>query len=66
MSATSNKSRILIFIMIAISLVFFIASFMAAAFNNRTSPAGDVTGEGSLADCIVVRTAERMFAECLP
>jgi hypothetical protein len=39
---------------------------MAAAFNNRTSPAGDVTGEGSLADCIVVRTAERMFAECLP
>lgn len=65
MSATSNKSRILIFIMIAISLVFFIVSFMAAAFN-RTSPSSDIAGEEAVADCIVVRTAERMFGECLP
>ncbi len=64
MSATSNKSKILIFLMIVISLVFFIASFLAAAFNEKTSPASDIAGNNSLADCIVVRTAERTLAEC--
>jgi hypothetical protein len=64
MSATSNKSRILIFLMIIISVVFFIASFMAAAFNS--SPPSTPQEEGDFKNCIVVRTGERMFAECLP
>jgi hypothetical protein len=62
-SATSNKSKLLIFLMIAISLVFFVASFVAAslaseqAASNGTLPAG-------LTNCMTVVTGERAFVDC--
>jgi hypothetical protein len=67
MSATSNKSRLLLFMMVVIALVFFISSFLAASFTNGpTTNAGSVVQQPeSTGDCIVVRTGEdRYFGEC--
>ena len=67
MSATSNKSRLLLFLMVVISLVFFITSFLTAAFTGGTvanSGQQQATAvEGS--NCLVVRTGEGMLlADC--
>ena len=62
MSATSNKSRLLLFLMIAISLVFFVASFVAASLaGNESSPQST---SSQVAHCMVVRTGERAMADC--
>lgn len=67
MSATSNKSRILLLMMVAIALVFFISSFLAATFSS--APAGTTSQaqqELSGSNCIVVRTAEdRLYGACM-
>jgi hypothetical protein len=69
MSATSNKSRLLLFLMIAISLVFFVASFLAAALAGSGSAPATSDNSSSqvapeLAHCMVVRTGERTMADC--
>lgn len=65
MSATSNKSRLLLFLMIAISLVFFVASFLAAALAGNGSPPSSTNEVApELAHCMVVRTGEGMLADC--
>jgi hypothetical protein len=67
MSATSNKSRLLLFMMVVIALVFFISSFLAASFTNTpTTNAGTVVQSSeSTSNCILVRTGEdRFFGEC--
>ena len=63
MSATSNKSKLLIFLMVAISLVFFVASFVAASIASEQVASG---GElpASLANCMTVVTGERTFVDC--
>lgn len=69
MSATSNKSRILLFMMVVIALVFFITSFLAVAFsNNANAPNVATVGqqETAASNCIFVQTAEhRLFADCI-
>lgn len=66
MSATSNKSRLLLFLMIAISLVFFVASFVAAALAGSGSAPSSTNSQVApeLAHCMVVRTGERVMADC--
>ncbi len=64
MSATSNKSRMLILVMIAISLVFFMASFVAASISGGQAPAAGDPEAPALANCMVVQTGERIFADC--
>lgn len=65
MSATSKKSRMLILIMIAISLVFFMASFIAASISSEQAPAvGDPEQAQAFANCFVVQTGERILADC--
>lgn len=68
MSATSNKSRILLFMMIVVALVFFLTSFLAAVFTNSpaTTPTGTVSGpQDTGSSCISVLTAEnRLYADC--
>ena len=66
MSATSNKSRLLLFLMIAISLVFFVASFVAAALAGNASAPPSTSSQVApgLAHCMVVRTGERVMADC--
>ncbi len=78
MSATSNKSRIVLFLMIVIALPSFFVSFLAAAFTNGANDNGDAATtttaasttsqpEDSGSNCIIVRTAEnRLFGECTP
>jgi hypothetical protein len=63
MSATSNKSRLLIFVMIAISVVFFAASFVAASLASEQAASAGTLPQG-LANCMTVITAERMFVDC--
>jgi len=68
MSATSNKSRILLFMMIVVALVFFLTSFLAAVFSNgpATTPTGTFSEPQSVgSSCITVLTAEnRLYADC--
>ena len=66
MSATSNKSRLLLYLMIAISLVFFVASFAAAALAGNESAQSSTSSQVApeLAHCMVVRTGERTMADC--
>ena len=65
MSATSSsKSRLVLFLLVVIALVFFITSFVAATFTNSVN-----TGAGKQAvpqvSCTIVQTGEeRMFGEC--
>jgi len=66
--STTSKSRLVLFLMVAIALVFFIASFMAAAFSNgvsTTTTASNSQQAGADVSCIAVRTAEdRVLGEC--
>ncbi|HKZ62118.1 MAG TPA: hypothetical protein VJZ68_06870 [Nitrososphaera sp.] len=60
MSATSSKSRLVLFLLVVIALVFFITSFVAAAFTNSVN-----TGSSQQVSCTIVRTGEeKMFGEC--
>lgn len=66
MSATSSsKSRLVLFLLVVIALVFFITSFVAAALTNSIN-----TGSGQedvQISCTILRTGEeRMFGECVP
>lgn len=62
MSATSSKSRLVLFLLVVIALVFFITSFVAAAFTNNVNNGQEA---GSQVSCTIVRTGEeRMFGEC--
>ncbi|MEM2139510.1 MAG: hypothetical protein QXJ74_04720 [Nitrososphaera sp.] len=63
MSATSNKSKLLIFLMVAISLVFFVASFAAASIASDQVASGGELPEG-LANCMTVRTGEQTLVDC--
>lgn len=47
MSATSNKSRVFLLLMIAISLVFFMVSFVAAAFSGNPGPTSSASVDSS-------------------
>ncbi len=63
MSATSSKSRLVLFLLVVIALVFFITSFVAAAFTNSVNSNSQQTS--SLASCTMVQTGEdRVFSEC--
>jgi len=62
-SATSNKSKLLIFLMVAISLVFFVASFAAASIASDQVASGGELPEG-LANCMTVRTGEQTLVDC--
>lgn len=64
MSATSSKSRLVLFLLVVIALVFFITSFVAAAFTNSVNTGG-TQQTTSQVSCTIVRTGEeRMFGEC--
>ena len=62
MSATS-KSRLLIFLMIAVSLVFFITSFVAASLSGEPEEQMATT-QAEYSQCMVVRTGERLLVDC--
>ena len=63
MSATSSKSRLVLFLLVVIALVFFITSFVAAAFTNSVN--GNAQQASSEVTCTMVQTGEeRMFGEC--
>jgi hypothetical protein len=62
-SATSNKSKLLIFLMVVIALVFFVASFVAASIASEQVASGGEMPEG-LANCMTARTAERTLVDC--
>lgn len=64
-SATSNKQRLLILLMVAISLVFFVASFLAASLaGERQTTATESLQAGELAGCMLVRTGGTVLADC--
>jgi hypothetical protein len=64
MSATS-KSRLLIFLMIAISLVFFVTSFIAASLSGAPEEqASAVASQVEYSQCMVVRTGEGLLVDC--
>ena len=64
MSATSSKSRLLLFLLVVIALVFFITSFVAAAFTNSVNDNTQQAGS-QVVNCTVVQTGEeKMFGEC--
>lgn len=63
MSATSSKSRLVLFLLVVVALVFFITSFVAASLSNSTRTGTQPTT--SEVSCTIVRTGEqRMFGEC--
>ena len=63
MSATSSKSRLVLFLLVVIALVFFITSFVAAAFTNSVS--SNTQQASSPANCTIVQTGEqKLFGEC--
>lgn len=62
-SATSNKSKLLIFLMVAISLVFFVASFVAASIASEQVASGGELPE-SLSECMTVVTGEQALVDC--
>jgi hypothetical protein len=64
MSTTSSKSRLVLFSLIIIALVFLITSLAAAAFTNSIINNGNGQ-QNSQISCTIVRTGEeRMFGEC--
>lgn len=63
MSATSSKSRLVLFLLVVIALVFFITSFVAAAFTNSVS--SNTQQISSQASCTIVQSGEqKLFGEC--
>jgi hypothetical protein len=53
-----------LFLLVVIALVFFITSFVAAAFTNSVNSGGSQQGVPQ-ASCTIVKTGEeRMFGEC--
>lgn len=62
MSATS-KSRLLIFLMIAVSLVFLVTSFVAASLSSEPEEQM-ATAQAEYSQCMVVRTGERVLVDC--
>ena len=63
MSAMS-KSRLLIFLMIAVSLVFFITSFVAASLSSEPEEQMATTTQAEYSQCMVVRTGEHVLVDC--
>ncbi len=64
MSATSSKSRLVLFLLVVIALVFFITSFVAAAFTNSVNSNAQ-QAPSSQASCTIVQTGEeKLFGEC--
>ncbi len=63
MSATSNKSKLLIFLMVAISLVFFVTSFVAASLTSE-QVASDRELPAEAANCMTVVTGEKALIDC--
>lgn len=63
MSATSNKSKLLIFLMVAISLAFFVVSFAAASIASEQVASSGELPEG-LANCMTAVTGERTLVDC--
>lgn len=63
MSATSNKSKLLIFLMVAIALAFFVASFVAASIASEQAAVSGQPIEG-LANCMTAVTGERALVDC--
>lgn len=66
MSATSNKFRMLILVMAAISLVFFVASVVAASVSSEQALAADPAQMSEFVNCMVVQTGDNFFADCSP
>ena len=64
MSATSSKSRLVLFLLVVIALVFFITSFVAAAFTNSFNIGGNQQASSQVSCTIVWTGEERMFREC--
>jgi hypothetical protein len=63
MSATSSKSRLVLFLLVVIALVFFITSFVTAAFTNSVNSNSQQTSSPAI--CTIVQTGEdRVFGEC--
>lgn len=63
MSATSSKSRLVLFLLVVIALVFFITSFVAAAFTNTVN--SNSQQAASQLTCTIVKTGEqKLLGEC--
>jgi hypothetical protein len=63
MSATSSKSRLVLFLLVVVALVFLVTSFMTLALTSG------VNGSESAAQltCTIVQTGEeKMFGDCVP
>ena len=64
MSATSSKSRLVLFLLVVIALVFFITSFVAAAFTNSVNDNTPQAGS-QVVTCTIVQTGEeKVLGEC--
>jgi hypothetical protein len=62
MSAISSKSRLVLFLLLVIALVFFITTFVAATFTNNVNTGDQASSQ---VNCTIVRTGEeRMFGDC--
>jgi len=62
MSAISSKSRLVLFLLVVIALVFFITTFVAATFTNNVNTSGQASSQVT---CTIVRTGEEMmFGDC--
>ena len=64
MSATSSKSRLVLFLLVVVALVFFITSFVAAAFTNSVNNGSGQQATLQVSCTIVLTGEERMFGEC--
>lgn len=62
MSAISSKSRLVLFLLVVIALVFFITTFVAATFTNSSNTGSQASSQVT---CTIVQTGEaRMFGDC--
>jgi len=62
MSAISSKSRLVLFLLVVIALVFFITTFVAATFTNNVNTGSQGSSQVT---CTIVQTGEeRMFGDC--
>lgn len=64
--STTGKSRLVLFLMAVIAVVFFVTSFVAAALSSNGAGTPAATSQGTPAsDCIIVHSADgRTLGEC--
>jgi hypothetical protein len=63
--STTGKSRLVLFLMAVIAVVFFVTSFVAAALSSNTAGTTAASPGVPASDCIIARSADgRTLGEC--